>query len=58
VSLLALGGGSPHWVVAYMAVLGLITAVSVALGPETFRTEMFPERPSTTNTEAAPQEAR
>lgn len=55
VSLLALGGGSPHWVVAYMAALGLITAVSVALGPETFRTEMFPSVP---NAEAAPQEAR
>ncbi|WP_268961184.1 MFS transporter [Nonomuraea cypriaca] len=43
VSLLALGGGEPHWVVLYIVVLGLITVVSVALGPETRGVEMFPK---------------
>ncbi|WP_233835857.1 MFS transporter [Paraburkholderia sp. ZP32-5] len=35
VALLALGDGSPHLVAWYVVVLGVITAVSVALGPET-----------------------
>jgi MHS family shikimate/dehydroshikimate transporter-like MFS transporter len=46
VSLLALGGGEPHWVVLYMAGLGVITTISVLLGPETFRREMFPDPPA------------
>jgi len=35
VALLAAGGGSPHLVAWYVVVLGLITTVSVLLGPET-----------------------
>ncbi|SAL42224.1 MFS transporter [Caballeronia humi] len=35
VALLAAGGGSPHLVAWYVVALGLITAVSVFLGPET-----------------------
>jgi MHS family shikimate/dehydroshikimate transporter-like MFS transporter len=58
VSLLALGGGSPHWVVVYMAALGLITAVSVALGPETYQREMFPTPSATGNGTSALQESR
>ncbi|MCI2418799.1 MHS family MFS transporter [Saccharopolyspora sp. K220] len=42
-SLLALGGGSPHWVVVYIAGLAVITTVSVWLGPETRDVDMFPE---------------
>jgi MFS transporter, MHS family, shikimate and dehydroshikimate transport protein len=35
VALLAAGGGSPTWVAWYVVALGVITAVSVFLGPET-----------------------
>jgi hypothetical protein len=35
VALLAAGGGSPHLVAWYVVALGVITAVSVLLGPET-----------------------
>jgi metabolite-proton symporter len=35
VALLAVGKGSPHLVACYVVVLGVITAVSVLLGPET-----------------------
>jgi len=42
VALLGLGDGDPIWVVCYMVGLSLVTVVSVALGPETFRRDMFP----------------
>jgi MHS family shikimate/dehydroshikimate transporter-like MFS transporter len=42
VSLLAFGGGNPIWVVAYIVLVSAITIVSVALGPETYRVDMFP----------------
>jgi MHS family shikimate/dehydroshikimate transporter-like MFS transporter len=35
IALLAAGGGSPHYVAWYVVALGVITAVSVFLGPET-----------------------
>ncbi|SDV46111.1 MFS transporter [Chitinasiproducens palmae] len=35
VALLAAGGGSPHLVAWYVVALGVITAISVVLGPET-----------------------
>jgi MFS family permease len=43
VALLSLGGGQPYWVVAYMVGICLITVVSVWLGPETYKIDMFPE---------------
>lgn len=42
VALLALGDGNPVWVIAYIVLLSLITVVSVALGPETYKVDMFP----------------
>jgi len=43
VSLLALGNGNPIWVIVYMVGLCAITLISVGLGPETYKTDMFPE---------------
>ncbi|MGH8875932.1 MAG: MFS transporter [Stackebrandtia sp.] len=43
VALLSLGGGDPIWVVVFMIALVLITLVSVWLGPETYKTDMFPK---------------
>jgi MFS transporter, MHS family, shikimate and dehydroshikimate transport protein len=57
VSLLSLGGGEPHWVVVYMVAICLITVVSVWLGPETYKVDMFPEQdhsPDTTTPEHQP----
>lgn len=44
VALLALGNGNPIWVIAYIVLLSLITLISVALGPETYKVDMFPDK--------------
>jgi MFS transporter, MHS family, shikimate and dehydroshikimate transport protein len=56
VSLLSLGGGEPYWVVVYMVAICLITVVSVWLGPETYKIDMFPEDARSHGTAAAEQQ--
>jgi len=53
VTLLAVGGGDPIWVVAYIVGLSLITLISVYLGPETYQVDMFPK----TTDESTPDES-
>jgi MHS family shikimate/dehydroshikimate transporter-like MFS transporter len=43
VALLAAGGGSPHFVIGYVALVCMITVVSVGLGPETYRAPFLVE---------------
>lgn len=58
VALLAAGGGSPHLVAWYVVALGVITAVSVFLGPETRGRSLDEQAESTTSAMAERMEAR